>query len=210
MRPERTFLYKLMLSVVRAALAVGFLLVVGIVFVLVGISRNNPENMELTEFKLQRVSEVYVRNRTHSPLTVTVRMRKDYLPFWMERLRRMSPSLHKAADTHPVVGQADLVDAVQAVASDSSILLARRETGYHHNSDGNEPVMQRYEWIYQPGEVVNGPHPFTLRPTVQWVDGQHHTHTQRLTLAEIDRDLVSDSVAGPVQRPKVVRYLDYR
>ncbi len=66
------------------------------------------------------------------------------------------------------------------------------------------------EGIYQPGEVVNNPHSFMLRPTVQWVDGQRHVHTQQLTLAKIGRGLVPDSVAGSAHRPKMVRYLDYR
>lgn len=62
MRPKRIFLYKLLLAVVGAALVTGALLVGGAVFILVRVSMKNPKNMEVTKFKLQTVSEAYMRN----------------------------------------------------------------------------------------------------------------------------------------------------
>jgi hypothetical protein len=210
MRPERTFLHKLMLSIVGGILIAGVLLAGGAVFILVGVSMRNPNKMEVTVVEGETISEVYVRNRTHAPLVITMRMPQNYLPHWLERFRQINPSHYKAAVVWPVTGQPDSADVVQTVAPDSSVLLKRQIRSGYRNPDGTETTEQYEEGTYWPNEIVNGPHSFKLQPIVHWVDGRHHAHTQPMTLAEIGSGLVTDFSVPSTQKSKTVRYLDYR
>jgi hypothetical protein len=207
MRPERTLPYKLMLNVIRGALVAGALLARGVFFILVSVSMKDPNRRGVTMIEAETMVDVYVRNRTHSPLLITMRMPQNLLSRWQERFQQVNPSHYQTVAIWPVTGQPDSADVEQTVAPDSCTLLTRQTKTRYRGPDGTETTENFDDGTY---EVMAGPYPFTPRPVVRWVDGQHRVHTHSIDPAAIGRSLVTDSGGGSARKSKTVQYLDYR